>query len=122
MRYSATSFSRSGVSDWLAQRVSAYVLAAYFVVIVGYLLGNPGLEYAQWHSFMSCNAMRVFSLLALLALAAHAWVGMWTVFTDYVTELQMGAKATVIRLVLQTGMVIGIFVYVVWGIQILWGN
>ena len=35
---------------------------------------------------------------------------------------QMGAKATVIRLVLQTAMVIGIFVYVVWGIQILWGN
>lgn len=122
MRYSATSFSRSGVSDWLAQRVSAYILAAYFFVIVGFLLCNPGLEYAQWNEFMGCNAMRIFTLAALLALAAHAWVGMWTVFTDYVTELQMGAKATIIRLVLQTGMVAGIFVYVVWGIQILWGN
>lgn len=122
MRYSATSFSRSGVSDWLAQRVSAYILAAYFVVIVGFLLCNPGLEYAQWKEFMSGNAMRLFSLTALLALAAHAWVGMWTVFTDYLTERQMGVKATIIRLALQTGMVIGVFVYVVWGIQILWGN
>jgi succinate dehydrogenase cytochrome b556 subunit len=63
MRYSATSFSRSGVADWLAQRVSAYVLAAYFVVIVGYLLCNPDLEYAQWKDFMSCNPpCRSFSL------------------------------------------------------------
>lgn len=122
MRYSSTSYSRNGISDWLAQRVSAYVLAAYFVVIVGYLLCNPGLEYAQWKGFMSCTAMQIFSLLALFALAAHAWVGMWTVFTDYVTERQMGAKATAIRIFLQTGMAICIFVYVVWGIQILWGN
>ena len=68
MRYSATSYTRSGVADWLAQRVSAYILAAYFVVIVGYLLCNPGLEYAQWKGFMSCTAMQIFSLLALLAL------------------------------------------------------
>ncbi len=122
MRYSSTSYSRNGISDWLAQRVSAYVLAVYFVVIVGYLLCNPGLEYAQWKGFMSCTAMQIFSLLALVALAAHAWVGMWTVFTDYVTERQMGAKATAIRIFLQTGMAICIFVYVVWGIQILWGN
>jgi succinate dehydrogenase / fumarate reductase membrane anchor subunit len=122
MRYSATSYTRSGVADWLAQRVSAYVLAAYFVVIVGYLLCNPDLEYVQWKDFMSCSAMQIFSLLALLALAAHAWVGLWTVFTDYVTERQMGAKATFIRIFLQAGMAICIFVYVVWGIQILWGN
>ena len=74
----------------------------------------------SFHRFLT--KMRLFSLTALLALAAHAWVGMWTVFTDYLTERQMGAKATIIRLALQTGMVIGVFVYVVWGIQILWGN
>jgi succinate dehydrogenase / fumarate reductase membrane anchor subunit len=34
---SATSFSRSGVSDWILQRVSAVILAVYFVVIVGWL-------------------------------------------------------------------------------------
>jgi succinate dehydrogenase / fumarate reductase membrane anchor subunit len=34
---SATSFSRSGVSDWILQRVSAVILAVYFVVIIGWL-------------------------------------------------------------------------------------
>lgn len=122
MRNSATSFSRSGVSDWLVQRVSAYILAAYFFVIVGFLICNQELDYRQWHAFMTHPAMGIFTLLSLLALAAHAWVGMWTVLTDYVTERQMGPRATFLRLVLLVGMVLVIFVYVVWGVQILWGS
>lgn len=122
MRNSATSFSRSGLSDWLVQRVSAYILGLYFVVVLGFLLCRAPVDYATWHAFMTCNAMRIFSLLAVLALAAHAWVGMWTVFTDYVTERQMGPKANFLRIVLQAGMAIFIFVFVVWTIQILWGN
>lgn len=122
MRNSATSFSRSGISDWLVQRVSAYILAVYFFVIVGFLLCQQGADYSRWHDFMLSTPMRIFTLLALLALAGHAWVGLWTVFTDYVTERQLGPKASVLRLLLQVGMAIFIFVYVVWGIQILWGN
>lgn len=122
MRNSATSFSRSGVSDWLVQRVSAYILAAYFFIIAGFLICQRGADYAQWYAFMTSTAMRTFTLLALLALAGHAWVGLWTVLTDYITERQLGPKATFLRLLLQVGMAIFIFVYVVWGIQILWGN
>lgn len=122
MRNSATSFSRSGLSDWLIQRVSAYILGAYFLFLVGYLLCSDGVYFSDWYALMSSTGMRIFTLLAILALAAHAWVGLWTVFTDYITERQMGPKAAVIRLVFQTGMALFVFVYVVWGIQILWGN
>lgn len=122
MRNSATSFSRSGVSDWVIQRVSAYILGAYFLFIVGYLLCTKDVYFSDWYALMSSTGMRIFTLLAILSLAAHAWVGLWTVLTDYVTERQMGPKATVIRLILQVGMALFVFVYVVWGIQILWGN
>jgi len=77
-----TNFSRSGLYDWMAQRVSAVVLAAYFLFLLGYLIANPGLEYTQWHALFSANWMRIFSLLALVALSVHAWVGMWTISTD----------------------------------------
>ncbi len=122
MRNSATSFSRSGLSDWLIQRVSAYILGAYFLFIVGYLLCTKDVYFSDWYALMSSTGMRIFTLLAILSLAAHAWVGLWTVFTDYITERQMGPKAAVIRLIFQTGMALFVFVYVVWGIQILWGN
>ena len=122
MRSSATSFSRSGLSDWILQRVSAVVLALYFVFLVGWLLTHGGATYAQWHELMTATPMRIFSLLALLSLAAHCWIGLWTVVTDYVTTRQMGPLANFMRLIAEIGFGIMIFVYVVWGIQILWGN
>lgn len=122
MMKSATSFSRSGLSDWLVQRVSAVILALYFVVVLGYIVSHGNLSYADWHGFMTCPLMRVFNLLALLGLAGHAWVGIWTVLTDYITVRQMGPAATFWRLILQVGMGLSIFVFVVWGIQIFWGN
>ncbi|MCC2637993.1 MAG: succinate dehydrogenase, hydrophobic rane anchor protein [Moraxellaceae bacterium] len=122
MRNSATSLTRSGISDWLVQRVSAYILGIYFVVVLGFLACNPGLAFEQWHAFMTALPMRIFTLLALLALVGHAWVGMWTVFTDYVTTRQMGDRATFVRVVLLVGMVLANFVFLIWGIQILWGN
>jgi succinate dehydrogenase / fumarate reductase membrane anchor subunit len=122
MMKSATSFSRSGLSDWLVQRVSAVILAVYFVVVLGFILSHHGLSYADWHDFMTTIAMRVFNLLALLSLVGHAWIGIWTVLTDYVTARQMGPSANFLRLILQIGMGLMIFVFVVWGIQIFWGN
>jgi succinate dehydrogenase / fumarate reductase membrane anchor subunit len=44
--------------------------------------------------------MKILSLLAVLSLVAHAWIGMWQVFTDYVTTRQMGPSASGLRLVL----------------------
>jgi succinate dehydrogenase / fumarate reductase membrane anchor subunit len=122
MMKSATSFSRSGLSDWLVQRVSAVILGVYFVVVLGFILGHSGLGYADWHAFMTSSCMRVFNLLALLSLVGHAWIGIWTVLTDYVTDRQMGPSANFLRLILQIGMGLAIFVVVVWGIQIFWGN
>lgn len=119
---SATSFSRSGLSDWLVQRVSAVILAVYTVFLLGWLAANPVVDYAAWHGLMSGTAMRIFTLLALLSFVSHAWIGMWTVFTDYLTSRQMGPKADVLRLLAQIAMGIALFVVIVWGIQIIWGN
>lgn len=122
MRNSATSLTHSGVGDWLVQRASAYLLGIYFVVVLGYLIGNPDLGYAQWQAFMLSMPMRIFTLLSLVALIGHSWVGMWTVFTDYVTSRQLGDRANFARIVLLVGMVLALFVFLIWGIQILWGN
>jgi succinate dehydrogenase / fumarate reductase membrane anchor subunit len=110
---------RSGLYDWLMQRVTAVILLAYFVVVGFVLLG--GVDYASWKELYSQTWMRVFSLLALLSLAIHAWVGLWAVVTDYLTERLMGTTGNVLRLLVQVGCAIIMFTYVVWGIQILWG-
>lgn len=122
MKNSATSLTRNGVTDWLVQRVTAYILGLYMVVILGFLICSPDVGYEQWKAFMTNLPMRIFTLLSLLALIGHSWVGMWTVLTDYVTARQLGERATFLRAVLLVGMVLANFVFLIWGIQILWGN
>src|SRR5690625_7623167 len=96
-----TSMGRSGVSDWLLQRASAVILLAYTVFIVGYILLTPELDYSQWRALFEQLWMRIFSLLALLAIVEHAWIGLWVVITEYLTERAIGSKAIVLRVLAQ---------------------
>lgn len=119
---SVTGLGRSGVADWLVQRVSAVILGVYFIGLLGYLLFNSDLDYAQWQALFSATWIRIASLLALVSLCAHAWVGLWTVATDYLTPAMVGKNANVLRFLFQAACILLIFIYLVWGIQILWGN
>lgn len=110
---SASGLTGSGSRDWFLQRLSAVVLAVYSLVMIGFFLTND-VTYQTWHAFMSATGMKAFTLVALAALVFHAWVGMWTVFTDYV-------KATGLRIFLQIATVTAIFVYLFWGMMIFWG-
>ena len=114
-----TSLGRSGLYDWLMQRVTAVILLAYFLYVGCILLG--GVDYAAWSDLYAQTWMRVFSLLALLSLGVHAWVGLWAVFTDYLTERLMGTSGNVLRFAALVLCALIMFTYVVWGIQILWG-
>jgi succinate dehydrogenase / fumarate reductase membrane anchor subunit len=116
-----TSFASNGVSDWLVQRVTAYILAVYTVVVVAYLVMQPEVTYLGWQGFMTQTWMQIFTLMALLATCAHAWIGMWTVGTDYLREHLMGKKANLLRTIYLIGCVLVTIVYLVWGLQILWG-
>ena len=92
-----TSFSRSGLSDWVVQRVTAVILAVYTVVLVGFLIINGELTYSQWKGLFDQTWMQIFTLLAVLSICAHAWVGMWTIGTDYIREHYFGDAADAVR-------------------------
>ena len=116
-----TSFGRSGTYDWLIQRVSAVVLAAYTLFIVGFIFLSDDFSYETWSALFEQRWMRIFSLVALLATVVHAWIGLWSVLTDYITNRLMGGKATFLRLVLEVLLAAVAVFYVVWGIEIFWG-
>ena len=116
-----TNLGRSGLSDWLVQRVSAVVLLSYTLCIGAFIVQNPSVSYEEWHALFQGTAMRVFSMLALVSLVIHAWIGLWVVFTDYLTPRMMGAAGNVLRLTAQALTAIIVFAYLIWGIQIFWG-
>lgn len=108
-----TSFSRNGLRDWLTQRVTAVVMAIYAIVLLAYVLSVDHLSYQFWHDLYHHTAIRVISVLVLLSIVFHAWVGMWTVYTDYV-------KFAWLRLLLQVITILGLMALLAWGIVILW--
>lgn len=117
---SVTNFGRSGVYDFLVQRISAVVLLAYVLFLVGYLVLSDGVSYLEWRGLFAQMWMRVFSLVALLALIAHAWIGMWTIGTDYLTRMALGGAATAVRLLYNLFCTAVFAIYFAWCVQILW--
>lgn len=102
---SVTNFGRSGLYDWMIQRVTALVLAAYTIFMIGYLAFGAELTYEMWKSLFEHTAMRIFTMLALLSLAAHVWIGIWSVSTDYI-------KPPVIRILFQSASGLLTFIYI----------
>lgn len=108
-----TSYSGNGLRDWLVQRVSAVVLGIYFLFLFFMFLTNPGLDYATWQGLYSQIWMKVFTILALLSLFAHSWIGIWTVLTDYI-------KPASLRVSLEVLVILALLGYLIWGIAIVW--
>lgn len=108
------SLTRSGLRDWIIQRVTAVVLLFYFLCITGFLWKHTPLTYPVWQQFFMHSWMKVFSFLALLSLGYHAWIGIWTIATDYL-------KCVCVRSVVYLFVALALLVYFAWGLQILWG-
>ena len=118
---SVISYKINGLSNWMVQRISALIMTAYLIFMVGYFVVNPSPSYDQWSSLHGSLAMRILSLLTLLSILAHALIGIWCVLTDYITIRLIGTKATPIRMFLQLVVIAVILLYAVWTIDILWG-
>ena len=102
-----------GLRDWLAQRVTAGIMAVYSVILAVVLLSGQPINYAIWHDLFIQGWMRVATLLFAVSLAWHAWVGVRDIIMDYI-------KPTGLRLSLESVVLLVIAAYVGWAIQILW--
>ena len=115
-----TNLGRSGLYDWLVQRISGVVLLLYFICVGSFIGVNDDLSFDKWQAFFAHTSMQVFSVAAILSIALHAWIGLWCVLTDYVTVRLLGPKANLLRGLLSAVCGVMLFTYVVWGIQIVW--
>jgi succinate dehydrogenase / fumarate reductase membrane anchor subunit len=104
-----------GTLGWLAQRISAVVMAVYTLFMVGFFLAQRPLQFYAWKSLFTPLSMRLFSLLFLVSLFLHAWIGVRNILMDYVAPAGL-------RLALEVAVILALLVYAAWSIQILWGS
>jgi succinate dehydrogenase / fumarate reductase, membrane anchor subunit len=102
-----------GLRDWLAQRVTAVLMALFtLLVLVQVLLPGP-LGYDRWAGIFSSSWMKALTFAIVVALAYHAWVGMRDILMDYV-------KAVGTRLVIQVLSLVWLAACAGWMVQVLW--
>ncbi|HUG23296.1 succinate dehydrogenase, hydrophobic membrane anchor protein [Piscinibacter sp.] len=121
-----------GLRDWLSQRITGVLMALFTVALLlqflwpSYAKDIDGERitdaagkfvvltgYDKWAGIFSAQWMKLLTLVVIVSLAYHAWVGMRDVWMDYVQPV--GA-----RLMLQVFTIVWLVGCTGWAIQVLW--
>lgn len=103
-----------GVRGFMAQRVSAVVMAVYTAFALIVVASLPRFDHATWKALWATPSVRYATFAFVVAVLLHAWVGLRNVFMDYV-------HPTVLRFALYIIVIVALVMYGAWSIQILWG-
>ena len=104
-----------GLRDWLAQRVTAALMALFTVLLLAQVLWVKGpVGYDHWAGIFAAQWMKVLTFTVIVALIWHVWVGMRDIWMDYVTS------SVALRLVLQIFTMVWLVGCGGWAIQVLW--
>ena len=102
-----------GLRDWLAQRITAVVMALYTVFIGVALACGAVSSYERWHTLMSGSVTRFASFLFIVSLCYHAWIGVRDIWMDYINSAAVRLTLHVLTILALTGCA-------GWAVQILW--
>jgi succinate dehydrogenase / fumarate reductase membrane anchor subunit len=102
-----------GLRDWLAQRVTAVLMALFTVVLVPQLLFGGKLGYERWAAIFSAQWMKFLCFITIVSLLVHAWIGIRDVLMDYI-------KPVGIKLGLQVFTLAWLVGCAGWAVQVLW--
>jgi succinate dehydrogenase / fumarate reductase, membrane anchor subunit len=102
-----------GLRDWLAQRVTAVIMALFTLVLLAQVIFGGPMGYATWSGIFAAQWMKALTFVTILALLYHAWVGIRDIWMDYI-------KPVGLRLCLHVFSLLWLVGCAGWAIQVLW--
>jgi len=103
-----------GLRDWLAQRVTAALMALFTIALLAQVLFTSGpLGYEGWAGIFAAQWMKLLTFVVIIALLYHVWVGMRDIWMDYV-------KPVGVRLVLHVFTLVWLVACAGWAFSVLW--
>lgn len=106
--------NHQGLRDWVIQRVSAVIIALATMGFIGYFMLHPNLSFVEWRMLFASLSMKVLTLIIALSLVYHAWIGIWTVVTDYV-------KPALLRFMVHGMVFLTLLACFFWALLTMWG-
>ncbi|NOY15677.1 MAG: succinate dehydrogenase, hydrophobic membrane anchor protein [Gammaproteobacteria bacterium] len=74
----------SGLGEWVVQRLTAVYMLFFIVIALIRLSISPVSTHADWLLLSSGLLFQIALLLFIFSLLAHAWLGLKSVFLDYI--------------------------------------
>ena len=118
---SETKMSKRGLIDFIVQRLSAIIIGIYAIHLTIVFSLNGDMDYEAWKSYFSSGYALILSTLAVLSIVLHAWIGMWTVGTDYIRGQALGNAGNGIRIAYQFLLAALLIAYLIWVLMLIWG-
>jgi len=102
-----------GLGEWLLQRLSALYLAGFTVwMLVQFIIMPASIDYVTWKAWMANGGVRLAFALFFLSVLMHSWVGLRSVFMDYLKPLWARSAAQLL-------LAFGLLALAFWAVQIL---
>lgn len=79
--------SHRGMSAFLVQRITSIYLAVFTVYVVFWLASKPVSDYVGWKTYFDSGLVRMAWGLFFASLLAHAWVGLRSIYMDYLKPM-----------------------------------
>ena len=79
--------AHAGMLQWLWQRVTAIYLAGFVMYVVVYLNLSPIRDHTAWTAWFATGYVRLAWAIFILSILAHAWIGMRSIYLDYLHPL-----------------------------------
>ena len=113
---------------WNLQRYSSLIVLSYVVYVMIFILSFEGeIGFFDWTKFFLSFHMRFLTSIVCVFILIHAFIGLWTVGTDYLTKRALGFvsspignSANVIRKIYEVGFIaLGLFIIYIY-FSIIW--
>lgn len=75
---------------WYTQRYTSLIILSYLIYIFSFILNNQDINFFSWSDFFLSFQVRFLSSIVFLVIVLHAFIGLWTVGTDYLTKRTLG--------------------------------
>jgi succinate dehydrogenase / fumarate reductase membrane anchor subunit len=75
---------------WYTQRYTSIVILSYLIYILSFIFTNQDINFFSWSDFFLSFQVRFLSSIVFLIIVLHAFIGLWTVGTDYLTKRTLG--------------------------------
>jgi len=102
-----------GLNGWIWQRITAGIMALYSIIMAVRAGLNAPFTAASWKAFFTPSIFKLLTLLFVLSLLYHAWLGVKEILMDYVHNKKIAA-------VLEAVVTLAVAGYACWTMVIVW--